>query len=62
MKKIQNDGKLLLTIKEACQLAGLCYNTMHKILEEPSCNFKKKIGKRIYIYKPKFEKWLEKNN
>ena len=49
MKKIQNDGKLLLTIKEACQLAGCCYNTMHKVLEDPSCNFKKKIGTRIYI-------------
>lgn len=55
----END-KLLLTIKDACQITGLCYNTMRKVLNAPSCTFKKKIGNRVYIYKPKFEKWLEK--
>lgn len=49
----END-KLLLTIKDACQITGLCYNTMRKVLNEPSCTF------RVYIYKPKFKKWLEK--
>ena len=39
----END-KLLLTIKDACQITGLCYNTMRKVLNEPSCTFKKKIG------------------
>lgn len=38
----END-KLLLTIKDACQITGLCYNTMRKVLNEPSCTFKKKI-------------------
>lgn len=32
----END-KLLLTIKDACQITGLCYNTMRKVLNEPSC-------------------------
>lgn len=45
----END-KLLLTIKDACQITGLCYNTMRKVLNEPSCTFKKKIGNRVYIY------------
>lgn len=49
----END-KLLLTSKDACQITGLCYNTMRKVLNEPSCTF------RVYIYKPKFKKWLEK--
>ena len=42
----END-KLLLTIKDACQITGLCYNTMRKVLNEPSCTFKKKIGNRV---------------
>lgn len=41
MKKINSEEKLLLTTKEACQMAGVCYNTMHKILEKPSCTFLK---------------------
>ena len=42
----END-KLLLTIKDACKITGLCYNTMRKVLNEPSCTFKKKIGEFI---------------
>ena len=37
----END-KLLLTIKDACQITGLCYNTMRKVLNEPSCTLKRK--------------------
>lgn len=44
----END-KLLLTIKDACQITGLCYNTMRKVLNEPSCTFKENRKQSLYL-------------
>lgn len=63
MKSDVKDNKpLLISVKEASKISGLCYRTIKQVMNKPSCTFKKQIGKRIYIYRPKFEQWLSKTN
>ena len=58
MRKIQ-DEKLLLSVKEACDLIGVCEKTMRKIMKK--YHFEVRIGRRTFVHKKKMENWLDSN-
>ena len=50
--------KLLLSVKETCELTGLSERTVRTIMAENE--FTVRIGRRTLVHKKKFEKWLDK--
>lgn len=50
-----NNDKILISVKEACELTGLSEKTMRSIVNE-NC-FMVRIGRRTLIDKKKFQKW-----
>ena len=54
----EENGKLLLSVKETCGLTGLSERTVRTLMAEN--DFTVRIGRRTLVHKKKFEKWLEK--
>ena len=51
-----NNDKILISVKEACELTGLSEKTMRSLMNE-NC-FMVRIGRRTLIDKKKFQKWI----
>lgn len=49
--------KILLTVKEACELTGVSQTTMRAAMRDN--DFMVRIGRRTLIHKKKFEKWID---
>lgn len=52
-----NNDKILISVKEACELTGLSEKTMRSLMNE-NC-FMVRIGRRTLIDKKKFQKWID---
>ena len=52
------EKKYLLSVKEACAISGIAYDTMYELLSKPN-DFSIKSGKKYLIHRPRFEKFLE---
>ena len=52
----KNNEKLLVSVKEACQMTGVSEKTMRDLSYE--LNIQVRIGKRVMIHKRKLEKWI----
>ena len=52
----KNNEKLLVAVKEACQMTGVSEKTMRDLSYE--LNIQVRIGKRVMIHKRKLEKWI----
>lgn len=58
MKNTKNEPeKLLLSIKEACELTGVSEKTMRKLVYE--LNIQVRIGRRVMINRKKLERWID---
>ena len=53
----EENGKLLLSVKETCELTGLSEKTVRTIMAENE--FCGRIGRRTLVHRKKFEQWLE---
>ena len=53
----EENGKLLLSVKETCELTGLSEKTVRTIMAENE--FCVRIGRRTLVHRKKFEQWLE---
>lgn len=52
-----NNDKILISVKEACELTGLSEKTMRALIKE-NC-FMVRIGRRTLIDKKKFQNWID---
>lgn len=50
--------KIFLTVKEACALSGIAYDTIYEVIARPDADFVVKQGKKNFIHREKFEKYL----
>lgn len=55
-----NNDKILISVKEACELTGLSEKTMRSLMKE-NC-FMVRIGRRTLIDKKKFQKWIDRQS
>lgn len=55
-----NNDKILISVKEACELTGLSEKTMRSLMNE-NC-FMVRIGRRTLIDKKKFQKWIDRQS
>ena len=53
----EENGKLLLSVKETCELTGLSEKTVRTIMAEN--DFCVRIGRRTLVHRKIFEDWLE---
>ena len=56
----EENGKLLLSVKETCELTGLSEKTVRTIMAEN--DFCVRIGRRRLVHRKKFEHWLEEQD
>ena len=56
----EENEKLLLSVKETCELTGLSEKTVRTIMAEN--NFCVRIGRRTLVHRKKFEQWLEEQD
>lgn len=56
----EENGKLLLSVKETCELTGLSEKTVRTIMAEN--DFSVRIGRRTLVHRKKFEHWLEEQD
>lgn len=56
----EENGKLLLSVKETCELTGLSEKTVRTIMAEN--DFCVRIGHRTLVHRKKFEHWLEEQD
>ena len=56
-KEREGNEKLLLSVKETCELTGLSEKTVRTIMAENE--FCVRIGRRMLVHRKKFEQWLE---
>ena len=56
--KQEEPEKLLLSVKETCELTGLSERTVRTTMAENE--FTVRVGRRTLVHKKKFEKWLDK--
>ena len=56
----EENGKLLLSVKETCELTGLSEKTVRTIMAEN--DFCVRIGRRTLVHRKKFEHWLEEQD
>lgn len=55
-----NIEKILISVKEACELTGLSEKTMRTLMNEN--NFMVRIGRRTLIDRKKFQKWIDRQS
>ncbi len=53
-------NKIFLTVKEACALSGIAYDTIYEVIARPDVDFVVKAGKKNFIHRVKFEQYLSK--
>ena len=58
--KQEEPEKLLLSVKETCELTGLSEKTVRTIMAEN--DFCVRIGRRTLVHRKKFEHWLEEQD
>ena len=56
----EENGKLLLSVKETCELTGLSEKTVRTIMAEN--DFCVRIGRRTLVHRKNFEHWLEEQD
>ncbi len=56
LRKKEAPEKLLLSVKEVCELTGLSEKTIRNLIEEN--HLLVRIGRRTLVDRKKFEKWL----
>lgn len=56
LRKKEASEKLLLSVKEVCELTGLSEKTIRNLIEENYLLVR--IGRRTLVDRKKFEKWL----
>lgn len=56
LRKKEAPEKLLLSVKEVCELTGLSEKTVRNLIEENYLLVR--IGRRTLVDRKKFEKWL----
>lgn len=56
----EENEKLLLSVKETCELTGLSEKTVRTIMAEN--DFCIRIGRRTLVHRKKFEQWLEEQD
>lgn len=56
LRKKEAPEKLLLSVKEVCELTGLSEKTIRNLIEENYLLVR--IGRRTLVDRKKFEKWL----
>lgn len=49
----------LMTVRELTKYLSMCEKNVRKLLSEPNCCFRIKIGGTIFAHKKKLDKWLE---
>lgn len=49
--------KLLLSVKEVCELTGLSEKNIRNLMREN--DFQVRIGRRTMIHRKRFERWLK---
>ena len=59
-KEREGNEKLLLSVKETCELTGLSEKTVRTIMAEN--DFCVRIGRRTLVHRKKFEHWLEEQD
>ena len=61
-KKTQaaDNDKILISVKEACELTGLSEKTMRTLMKNNT--FMVRIGRRTLIDKKKFQKWIDRQS
>ena len=53
-----DNDKILISVKEACELTGLSEKTMRTLMNNNT--FMVRIGRRTLIDKKKFQKWINR--
>lgn len=56
----EENGKLLLSVKETCELTGLSEKTVRTIMAEN--DFASELGAEPLVHRKKFEHWLEEQD
>ena len=54
-----DNDKILISVKEACELTGLSEKTMRTLMNNNT--FMVRIGRRTLIDKKKFQKWIDRH-
>lgn len=52
--------KILLTVKEVCDLTGWGQTKVREIIRRPDNDFTIRMGNRLYVNKNKFEAYLNR--
>lgn len=55
-----DNDKILISVKEACELTGLSEKTMRTLMNNNT--FMVRIGRRTLIDKKKFQKWIDRQS
>lgn len=55
-----NEEKILLNVKEVCQLTGFGESKVRQILKRKDSDYTIRLGNKLYANKKLLEKWLEK--
>lgn len=57
---MNDENKILLSLKEVCDLTGWGESKTRRLLKSPSSTFTVRFGNRLYVLKDEFEKYLKK--
>lgn len=57
----EENGKLLLSVKETCELTGLSEKTVRTIMAENDF-WRSELGAEPLVHRKKFEHWLEEQD
>lgn len=57
---IQKSEKLLLSIKEACELTGISEKKMRELVYDQ--NLQVRIGRRVMVNRKKLEQWIDQQS
>ena len=49
--------KLLLSVKEACEITGLSEKTLRLFIYDN--NMQVRIGRRVFVHRKKLEEWID---
>lgn len=59
-QSVADNDKILISVKEACELTGLSEKTMRTLMNNNT--FMVRIGRRTLIDKKKFQKWIDRQS
>ena len=51
----------LLTVKDFCKYVNIGERTARKMLTEPNCTYRCRIGGKVLINKSVLDKWIDSN-